>query len=715
MKKMLIAVVLCLASVSTAIGQDAILETADKLNKADRETALKMFPELEKKGLIGVATARELVDGKPREVSRFFFHLPISKNAKSFYYIYKLKTGDETARHLAAENLREKPEAIREVLKELSTEKDLKSFDLATAAMMKLMSRRSDLQWRSALGIQKLDVDDKLKILLLTSPGAWQDERFGATDEALSDLCFHVRICKPHRKASEQILEALKMRTEAESDPVLKSIFELSHAFVENETGPLVSALTDDKADLALKKISLMYMEGTNLWTENRIQALESLLGIADKLINDKELRGFLLSALENMATSFWGVPAENALDAAMTVHRNLGKDAAGFALRVLIKNYSPALTAMLQDKIDEQKDENKKKELQNLLDKLEEKHAERERLKNGLERVVDDALVFLLHHQSKEGFWDSDQFMLNCASNAEKLCDGRGAPDYDIPLTALSVLCYLGYGHTHRVGKYKKTVRSTLDWLKARQSKLGFFGELKDRHDMTRQTMAAMAICEAYAVTRDSKLLEAATKAIKFVLSQQQEDGGWKDGKRRGGSSAIVTTWAVLAMKAAKAARLDVPDESFRKVLAFFDTLDLELPESGEESERIEKLEEIAGVAIASIFCGRNRKHAGMRKLVEVLSKNPPAWDKGQGPVYWYFGTYAMFQFGGKNWSKWHEALLKVLSKHQEQEGCAAGSWQPVGPREKTLGRIGCTALNTLTAEIYYRYARAHWLDDDE
>jgi hypothetical protein len=413
------------------------------------------------------------------------------------------------------------------------------------------------------------------------------------------------------------------------------------------------------------------------------------------------------------MATSFWGVPAENVLEVVMTVHRLLGKDGIGFALRVLVRNYSPALTAMLKNKINEQKDE-KKKELQGLLDKLEEKHAEREWLKNGLERVVDDALVFLLHHHSKEGFWDSDQFMVNCASNAEKLCDGRGAPDYDIPLTALSVLCYLGHGHTHRVGKHKKTVRSTLDWLKTQQSKFGFFGELKDRHDMTRQAMATMAICEAYAVTRDNKLSEHAAKAIEFVLSQQQEDGGWKNGKERGGSSALVTTWAVLAMKAAKAARLNVTMESFRKVLRFFDTLNLKLPESVDESKRIKKLEEIAGVAIASIFCGRSRKHAGLRKLVQILSANKPLWGKGQGPVYWYFGTYATYQFGGKYWKEWHKALLKLLGNYQEKEGCAMGSWRQVGTREKTFGRIGCTAINTLTAEIYYRYARARWLDDE-
>ena len=129
---------------------------------------------------------------------------------------------------------------------------------------------------------------------------------------------------------------------------------------------------------------------------------------------------------------------------------------------------------------------------------------------------------------------------------------------------------------------------------------------------------------------------------------------------------------------------------------------------------KRIERLEEAAGVAIASIFCGRSRKHPRLLGLVDLLNKHTPMWGKGQGPVYWYFGTYAMFQFGGRNWRKWNKALMTALSEHQDEEGCDTGSWKPVGPRAKMLGRIGCTALNTLAAEIYHRFARARWLDDE-
>ena len=93
----------------------------------------------------------------------------------------------------------------------------------------------------------------------------------------------------------------------------------------------------------------------------------------------------------------------------------------------------------------------------------------------------------------------------------------------------------------------------------------------------------------------------------------------------------------------------------------------------------------------------------------MDILDKNPPRWDDGNGPVYWYFATYSLFQCGGKKWSKWHDPLKNAIINNQRMGGCSDGSWNPVGPEAGRLGRVGVTALNTLTMEIYYRYMRAN------
>ena len=71
----------------------------------------------------------------------------------------------------------------------------------------------------------------------------------------------------------------------------------------------------------------------------------------------------------------------------------------------------------------------------------------------------------------------------------------------------------------------------------------------------------------------------------------------------------------------------------------------------------------------------------------------------------YWYYGTYAMFQMGGKYWSKWESTLKPELVDNQDQKGDQKGSWEPNGPWGHAGGRVYSTALMALCIEVYFRY----------
>jgi hypothetical protein len=90
---------------------------------------------------------------------------------------------------------------------------------------------------------------------------------------------------------------------------------------------------------------------------------------------------------------------------------------------------------------------------------------------------------------------------------------------------------------------------------------------------------------------------------------------------------------------------------------------------------------------------------------------QNLPEWNKPRNDkvdmYYWYYATYAMFQFGGKKWDKWNEALHRAVISTQRTGGCVDGSWDPVGKWGMVGGRVYATAINALTMEIYYRYKR--------
>ncbi len=71
---------------------------------------------------------------------------------------------------------------------------------------------------------------------------------------------------------------------------------------------------------------------------------------------------------------------------------------------------------------------------------------------------------------------------------------------------------------------------------------------------------------------------------------------------------------------------------------------------------------------------------------------------------VYWYWGTLAMFQVGGKPWKTWRDALKTALLDHQRRDGPFAGSFDPAGPWGPDGGRVYSTALALLTLEVYFR-----------
>ena len=64
-----------------------------------------------------------------------------------------------------------------------------------------------------------------------------------------------------------------------------------------------------------------------------------------------------------------------------------------------------------------------------------------------GTEDAVRAALRWLARHQSRDGSWGAATYSENCTHDA---CSGSGARDYDVGVTALSLLAFLGAGYSH-------------------------------------------------------------------------------------------------------------------------------------------------------------------------------------------------------------------------------------------------------------------------
>ena len=93
--------------------------------------------------------------------------------------------------------------------------------------------------------------------------------------------------------------------------------------------------------------------------------------------------------------------------------------------------------------------------------------------------------------------------------------------------------------------------------------------------------------------------------------------------------------------------------------------------------------------------------------EATQYLLSEPPG-DGEPNFYYWYYGTLAMFQAGGDAWKQWLKAMESAIVDSQRRDGCAKGSWDPVGPWGAEGGRVYSTALMVMCLEVYYRYGEA-------
>ena len=99
------------------------------------------------------------------------------------------------------------------------------------------------------------------------------------------------------------------------------------------------------------------------------------------------------------------------------------------------------------------------------------------------------------------------------------------------------------------------------------------------------------------------------------------------------------------------------------------------------------------------------------MQAAASVISSKPPVLEDGAiDHYYWYYATYALFQYGGAHWNEWKKKLETSVVKNQHRKGGEKnllGSWDPIGAWGEDGGRVYSTAILVLTLEAYYRYSR--------
>lgn len=316
-------------------------------------------------------------------------------------------------------------------------------------------------------------------------------------------------------------------------------------------------------------------------------------------------------------------------------------------------------------------------------------------------EDAVARALAWLAAHQSADGHWDGRDYDRGCGE-----CGGETHMDVDRALTGLSLLCFLGAGHTHQMpGVYQDTVDRGLRWLVAGQPKNG---DLRGEETMYSHGIATIAISEAFAITADSRLREPVERAANFIVRAQNKTvGGWRYDPGQAGDTSVLG-WQVMALKSAANGGVRVPPSAFDAAGTWLNRVSerkrpgLYAYQPGQAPTPSMTAE---GMFVQEML-GLHPSDPRNQESLDFVLQNLPQWGSTeQSTYYWYYASLALFQRQGEAWEKWNGVLRDQLIHAQRRDGRAAGSWNPIGPWADVAGRIYQTALCTLMLEVYYRY----------
>ncbi len=336
---------------------------------------------------------------------------------------------------------------------------------------------------------------------------------------------------------------------------------------------------------------------------------------------------------------------------------------------------------------------------------------------------AVDQALDWLVRHQDPKGFWGSHRFVTACA-HPDGCAGGPGNPAYDVGLTGLTLLAFLGAGHTHQHGEYPDTVERGLRWLVSVQDGQGGVGPRTTGNFTYSHAIASQALFEAYAMTRDPQLELPCRKALAFTLGCQNPYRAWRYGVRPGDNDTSVTAWMMQTLDAARTAGFEVSKESLLWALDFIETVTDDRAHVGYTTRGIGPVRTVgfeekfpselsealtaAGMLCHVRFAGLSRANpAVIEKSAHRCLKLLPEWGpKRIDLYYWYYGTYFLRALDHRGWSAWQKSLHKALLPNQRKgRGCAVGSWDPIGAWGEEGGRVYTTTINTLCLLAPVRY----------
>ncbi|MCO8121882.1 hypothetical protein NHH03_09055 [Stieleria sp. TO1_6] len=328
-------------------------------------------------------------------------------------------------------------------------------------------------------------------------------------------------------------------------------------------------------------------------------------------------------------------------------------------------------------------------------------------------EAAVTESLKWFSRHQIKSGptagAW-TFQHELVCRGACGNGCTKPGRAKQLNAATSLALLPFMGAGQTHLKGEFRDVVMGGLRFLsqngKAGKEQGMPFIDYRGGGNMYDHGLAAITLCEAYAMTGDPDLAGPAQGALNFIALAQCRDGGWRYTVRdsSGGDTSVVG-WQVMALKSGHMGHMIIPPNVIQGSTLFLDRVS---SDSGSiygyqtPSTKVRPATTAVGL-LCRMYTGWDKSHPGIQKGIQHLAKTGV---KKPDLYYNYYAAQVLRHAGGEEWDKFNTELRDWLVETQDQSRGAKGSWYfNNAPHMSEAGRLCLTSFATMILEVYYRH----------
>ncbi len=331
-------------------------------------------------------------------------------------------------------------------------------------------------------------------------------------------------------------------------------------------------------------------------------------------------------------------------------------------------------------------------------------------------QQAVALGLKWLAAHQLNDGGWDFDHGQ---APLHRGPVDQAGPGTSRTGATAVALLPFLGAGQTHLAGEYQESVRWGLHFL-GTQIQLGQNGgDLRDGSSLENHALAAIALCEAYALTQDRTIMPHAQASLDYITHVQDKvSGGWRSSP---GQPSDINTfgWTLMALKSGHLAYLQVDKPTIARATQFLDSVQQDGGAFyGDTAPGMHPTPTAVGL-LCRIYLGWKKDQPALQRGVTWLSQQGP---RETDMLFNVFATEVLSRSGGEEWRQWKHAIRGRLVSTQVRWGTPLheqGSWTPAdcGHVHEQGGRLLETALSIMALEATHR--RGHYplngRDEDE